>query len=87
MNLIFNDRTAGNLGDAFGISSERQAEIANNLDSMVRDFSPPSGIRLVHMADLLEKIQSFTNNDNEFIYAFSNHIQWLYRTGRAVNPF
>lgn len=86
MNITFANRYAGDLGGALGIPLDRQNEISDALDTMVKEFSPAQGTRMVYMVDIIEKIQNFTATDNEFLYAFTNHVAWLYRTGRAVNP-
>lgn len=71
--------TSGDLGDAMGIAPERMDEISDGLDVMVKKAKG-----IVYMSDMVSFIEDLCDTQEELIWAFTNHIQWLAATGRLV---
>lgn len=72
------------LGEALGIPAERLEQISNALDGMVAK-AKTGEIRLVRTVDVLKHMEGLCNTNEEFVWAFVNHILWLARTGRLFN--
>jgi hypothetical protein len=75
----FTNPTAQNLGEALGIPLSRQNEIGKHLDEMVARFS--GAPTLVYLADIVCIMEYFCNTQEEFLYAFTNHITWHAKRG------
>lgn len=73
--------TAIDLGEAFGIPQDRMHEISCALDDMVNK-AMSGELRLVYTVDIINHIRSVTSNEEEFTWAYHNHVMWLARTGR-----
>lgn len=80
LNIV--DRNALGLGEVFGIPLERQNELSDALDEMVKNATQGEA-RLVYTIDVIEYIYGICKTQEEFIYSYTNHIMWLARTGRA----
>lgn len=82
MNIQFANRKSSMLHEALGISNERANEISDGLDQMVRSYK---AMTIVTSVELIEKILAMVNTDEEFVYAYTNHLKWLHRSGRAID--
>lgn len=75
----FTDPYVNNLGEALGIPLARQNEIGKHLDEMLAKFSESPTI--VYMSTIVEIMESFCATQEEFLYAFTNHITWHAKRG------
>ena len=73
--------TAVDLGEAFGIPLERLNEISAKLDEMVKKATSGE-LKLIYAVDIFNYIRSICNTDEEYTWAYHNHVMWLARTGR-----
>jgi len=75
--------TAHGLGEMFGISPERQNEIAGKLDEMVK---LPKETRLVYASSIIDYLETHCETKEELFYAFMNHMYWLLLQNRCLPP-
>jgi hypothetical protein len=75
----FKNPTAGDLGEALGLSQSSMDAISKGLDKMVKT---KSGI--VYMSEVVSYVEDLCNSQEELIWAFTNHIEWLALTGRLI---
>lgn len=75
----FVNPTSGDLGDALGLTQKRMDEISFGMDKMVGSLNG-----LVYMSQILSSIEDLCNTQEELVWAFTNHIEWLAVTGRLV---
>lgn len=68
-------------GEALGIPTERIKSISKALDEMI-EMAANGKTRLVYAVDIINHIRGLCNTEEEFVWAYNNHIIWLARTGR-----
>lgn len=78
----FTNPTALNLGEALGIPMNRQTEISNSLDDMVNKFG--DSLTIVYVAEVVAFMESVCNTQEEFLYAYTNHITWHAKRGSLM---
>lgn len=77
---------AHDMGEMFGISLERRTAISIGMDAMVK-MAGEGAPRMVHASDIILYIQDLCETQEEFVWAISNHISWMFRNGRmATTP-
>ena len=76
---------SGKLGEMLGISKERQNEIADHLDLMVKK-SDDKGPRVVYMSSVIDYIENFCETKEEVLYAILNHTYWTLLNRRMLTP-
>lgn len=79
----FVNKRSFDLGDNMGIPQERREEMAKYLDDMSNGFG--ERLQLVPMYRIVQLMENFCNTQEEFLWCYTNHIAWLYRTGRVYN--
>lgn len=71
--------------EAVGISPERQKELSESLDEMVRQLN--SGpVKLVKMHDVFAQIASYCKTPEELVYCTVLHCGWHARKGKVLAP-
>lgn len=78
--LIIPNPTAADLGTALGLSQERQNELSECLNQMVRKF----GSSNVRTCNVLDEIAGYCNSWEETIWATVLHIGWHARRGTIL---
>lgn len=79
--IKFVNTSSVDFGDQLGIPQQRRLVLAGNLDLMVK-AAKTGQLRLVSIADIIDQIENFCDNRTEFLWCYTNHMQWLYKTGR-----
>lgn len=75
--------TALDMGEMFGIPQERRDIISKGMDEMVRQMQAGE-VRMVYGSDVLKYIENLCQTTEELIWATSNHIAWMLRSGRMA---
>jgi len=73
--------TSIDLGDALGITTDRLITLSKGMDEMVNRASAGE-VRLVYTVDIINYIRGLCHTEEEFIWAYHNHIIWMARTNR-----
>src|SRR5882762_6713673 len=71
--------------EAVGITPERQKELSQSLDEMVRKMNT-GPVRIGKMHDVFVEIASYCNNLGEAFYCAVLHCGWHARRGRILAP-
>jgi hypothetical protein len=74
---------AHDMGEMFGIPIERRTAIGIGMDAMVK-MASEGAPRMVHASDIILYIQDLCETQEEFVWAISNHIAWMFRNGRMA---
>lgn len=75
---------AHDMGDMFGIPQGRLDDISIGLDAMVKTMNTGE-LKMVYASDVFRYIENLCQTHEELIWAISNHIQWMFRTGRMAS--
>lgn len=78
----FTNPAALNMGEQLGIPMDRQTEIAKYLDDMVKNLGDAPII--VQVVDIVAFMESICNTQEEFLYAYTNHITWHAKRGSLM---
>jgi hypothetical protein len=71
------------MGEMFGIPQARRDTISAGMDAMVKEMQTGE-TRMVYASDVLRYIENLCQTPEELIWAVSNHISWMFRTGRMA---
>lgn len=74
MKLTIKDHNAAMLHDALGIEETRSIEISGQLDVIVRKRSRNLNHNVI---EVLSEIATFCKNEEELVYAFYNHVNYM----------
>ncbi len=83
MELNIPNPDAKDVPEAFGISPERQRELADKLNEMVGTWIPGNLLRVQH---ILCDIAFFCEGPEEFAYCIVLHMGWWQRRGHQLAP-
>jgi len=78
----FQNPTALNLGEALGITMNRQNELIKHLDDMVKRLGDAP--KIVYVADVVAFMESVCDTPEEFLYAYTNHLTWHAKRGSLM---